>query len=221
MNSNIEKTWNDKLGDEFSKNYFLRLKEFVVSAYSNGTVYPPKENIFEAFNRTPFDKVKVVIIGQDPYHEPDQAHGLAFSVRQGVRTPPSLINIYKELESEYGTPFLHRNGDLTHWADQGVLLLNAALTVNAGEAASHQGKGWEFFTDAVISKLSHLRENMVFLLWGSFAKRKGAMIDRSRHLVLECAHPSPLSAYRGFFGCNHFKKANQYLSDHGIEPINW
>ena len=221
MNLNMEETWKDRLANEFARDYFLQLAEFVDSAYSNGIVYPPKENIFEAFNHTPFNEVKAVIIGQDPYHEPNQAHGLAFSVKHGVRPPPSLVNIYKELEAEYNTSFLHRDGDLTHWAKQGVLLLNATLTVNAGEAASHQGKGWENFTDAVIAKLSQERNNMVFFLWGGFAKRKGAIIDRSRHLVLECAHPSPLSAYRGFFGCGHFKKANQYLTEHNIEPINW
>ena len=191
------------------------------SAYAKGVVYPPAKNIFEAFNRTPFDKVKVVILGQDPYHEPNQAHGLCFSVRDGVQPPPSLKNIYKELEDEYGTPFLNRNGDLSHWADQGVLLLNATLTVAAGNAGSHQGKGWEMFTDAVIAKLSAHRENLVFMLWGSYARRKGMVIDRRRHLVLECAHPSPLSAYRGFFGCGHFKKADEYLAAHNHSRIDW
>ena len=221
MNVKIEESWKKILADEFGNPYFARLASFVRSAYSKGVVYPPAKNIFEAFNRTPFDKVKVVIIGQDPYHEPNQAHGLCFSVRDGVRLPPSLVNIYKELEDEYGTPFLNRNGDLSHWADQGVLLLNATLTVNAGCAGSHQGKGWEMFTDAVISKLSEGRDNLVFLLWGSYARRKGAVIDRKRHLVLECAHPSPLSVYRGFFGCGHFKKANEYLESKGLPTINW
>ena len=221
MNVKIEESWKKILADEFGNPYFARLASFVRSAYSKGVVYPPAKNIFEAFNRTPFDKVKVVIIGQDPYHEPNQAHGLCFSVRDGVRLPPSLVNIYKELEDEYGTPFLNRNGDLSHWADQGVLLLNATLTVNAGCAGSHQGKGWEMFTDAVISKLSEGRDNLVFLLWGSYARRKGAVIDRKRHLVLECAHPSPLSVYRGFFGCGHFRKANKYLAEHGLPQINW
>jgi uracil-DNA glycosylase len=207
--------------DEFNGPYSGKLASFVRSAYSTGVVYPPAKNIFEAFNRTPFDRVKVVIIGQDPYHEPNQAHGLCFSVQDGVRLPPSLVNIYKELEDEYGTPFLNRSGDLSHWADQGVLLLNATLTVNAGCAGSHQGKGWEMFTDAVIAKLSEGRDNLVFLLWGSYARRKGAVIDRRRHLVLECAHPSPLSVYRGFFGCGHFKKANEYLAEHGLPQINW
>ena len=209
------------LSDDFNSLYFEKLATFVRSAYARGVVYPPAKNIFEAFNRTPFDKVRAVILGQDPYHEPNQAHGLCFSVREGVRTPPSLINIYKELEEEYGTPFLNRSGDLSHWADQGVLLLNATLTVDAGNAGSHQGKGWELFTDAVISKLSENRDNLVFLLWGSYARRKGAVIDRRRHLVLECAHPSPLSVYRGFFGCGHFKKTNEYLAAHNLPQIDW
>jgi uracil-DNA glycosylase len=221
MNVKIEESWKQMLAEEFGSAYFERLAAFVRSAYSKGTVYPPAKNIFEAFNRTPFDKVKVVILGQDPYHEPNQAHGLCFSVQDGVQPPPSLKNIYKELEDEYGTPFLNRNGDLSHWADQGVLLLNATLTVAAGNAGSHQGKGWEIFTDAVIAKLSAHRENLVFLLWGSYARRKGMVIDRRRHLVLECAHPSPLSVYRGFFGCGHFRKTNEYLAEHDLPQINW
>lgn len=221
MNAMIDRSWKESLADEFKSAYFERLAGFVESAYMKGVVYPPENNIFEAFNRTPFDDVKVVILGQDPYHEPDQAHGLCFSVREGVRLPPSLVNIYKELELEYGVSFMNRNGDLSHWADQGVLMLNATLTVDAGKAGSHQGRGWEIFTDAVIKKLSDRRENIVFLLWGGYARRKGAIIDRKRHLVLECAHPSPLSAYRGFIGCGHFKKTNEYLSVHGISNINW
>ena len=221
MNVKIEESWKKVLADEFDSIYFERLASFVRSAYAKGTVYPPAKNIFEAFNRTPFDKVKVVILGQDPYHEPNQAHGLCFSVQDGVRLPPSLVNIYKELETEYGTPFLNRNGDLSHWAEQGVLLLNATLTVEAGNAGSHQGKGWEMFTDAAIAKLSEQRENLVFMLWGGYARRKGTVIDRRRHLVLECAHPSPLSVYRGFFGCGHFKKADEYLAAHGLSPVNW
>lgn len=221
MNVIIEESWKRMLSDEFNSMYFGRLAAFVRSAYAKGVVYPPAKNIFEAFNRTPFDKVKVVILGQDPYHEPNQAHGLCFSVRDGVQPPPSLKNIYKELEDEYGTPFLNRNGDLSHWADQGVLLLNATLTVAAGNAGSHQGKGWEMFTDAVIAKLSAHRENLVFMLWGSYARRKGMVIDRRRHLVLECAHPSPLSVYRGFFGCGHFKKADEYLAAHNLSRIDW
>lgn len=221
MNVIIEESWKRMLSDEFNSMYFGRLAAFVRSAYAKGVVYPPAKNIFEAFNRTPFDKVKVVILGQDPYHEPNQAHGLCFSVQDGVPTPPSLKNIYKELEDEYGTPFLNRNGDLSRWADQGVLLLNATLTVAAGNAGSHQGKGWEMFTDAVIAKLSAHRENLVFMLWGGYARRKGMVIDRRRHLVLECAHPSPLSAYRGFFGCGHFKKADEYLAAHNLSRIDW
>jgi uracil-DNA glycosylase len=221
MNVNIEESWKQVLADEFSSLYFKNLAAFVKTAYANGVVYPPGKYIFEAFNRTPFDKVKVVILGQDPYHEPNQAHGLCFSVQKGVRLPPSLVNIYKELEDEFGTKFLDRDGDLSHWADQGVLLLNATLTVAAGNAGSHQGRGWEMFTDAVVSKLAEQRENLVFMLWGSYARRKGAVINRKRHLVLECAHPSPLSVYRGFFGCGHFKNANEYLASNGLSVIDW
>ena len=221
MNVIIEESWKQVLADEFSSLYFKNLAAFVKTAYAKGVVYPPGKYIFEAFNRTPFDKVKVVILGQDPYHEPNQAHGLCFSVQKGVRLPPSLVNIYKELEEEFGTKFLDRDGDLSHWADQGVLLLNATLTVAAGNAGSHQGRGWEMFTDAVVSKLAEQRENLVFMLWGSYARRKGAVINRKRHLVLECAHPSPLSVYRGFFGCGHFRKANEYLESKGLPTINW
>ena len=221
MDVKIENSWKAVLADEFSSIYFTRLATFVKEAYAKGVVYPPGKYIFEAFNRTPFNKVKVVILGQDPYHEPNQAHGLCFSVRKGVQVPPSLVNIYKELEQEYGTPFLNRDGDLTHWADQGVLLLNATLTVAAGNAGSHQGKGWEMFTDAVVAKLAEQREHLVFLLWGSYARRKGAFINRQRHLVLEAPHPSPLSAFRGFIGCGHFKQANDYLAAHGQAPIVW
>ena len=221
MNVKIEESWKQVLADEFSSLYFKNLVAFVKEAYSKGIVYPPGKYIFEAFNRTPFDKVKVVILGQDPYHEPNQAHGLCFSVQKGVRLPPSLVNIYKELEDEFGTKFLDRDGDLSHWADQGVLLLNATLTVAAGNAGSHQGRGWEMFTDAVVSKLAEQRENLVFMLWGSYARRKGAVINRKRHLVLECAHPSPLSVYRGFFGCGHFVKANTFLEGRGEKPILW
>ena len=221
MDVKIEESWKRVLAGEFESEYFARLADFVRQSYRSGIVYPPAKFIFEAFNRTPFGKVKVVILGQDPYHEPNQAHGLCFSVQDGVRLPPSLVNIYKELETEYGTPFLNRNGDLSHWAEQGVLLLNATLTVEAGNAGSHQGKGWEMFTDAAIAKLSEQRENLVFMLWGGYARRKGAVIDRRKHLVLECAHPSPLSVYRGFFGCGHFRKADEYLAAHGIPPVNW
>ena len=221
MDVKIEESWKGILADEFASIYFKRLAAFVKDAYAKGVVYPPGKYIFEAFNRTPFNKVKVVILGQDPYHEPHQAHGLCFSVQKGVQAPPSLVNIYKELEQEYGTSFLNRNGDLSHWADQGVLLLNATLTVAAGNAGSHQGKGWEMFTDAVVAKLAERREHLVFLLWGSYARRKGAFINRQRHLVLEAPHPSPLSAHRGFIGCGHFRKANEYLASNGITPISW
>ena len=217
MNVKIEPSWKAILEAEFESEYFAKLAGFVRTAYSSGVVYPPAKFIFEAFNRTPFDKVKVVIIGQDPYHNPRQAHGLCFSVQEGVEPPPSLLNIYKELESEY------RSGDLSHWADQGVLLLNATLTVSGGAnmAGSHQGKGWERFTDAVIRELAARRDGIVYLLWGSHAQRKAGFVDRRRNLVLECAHPSPLSAHRGFFGCGHFKKCNDYLAAHGQEPILW
>lgn len=221
MNVKIEDSWKGVLEKEFRSDYFVKLVEFVRGAYSTGVVYPPAKFIFEAFNRTPFDKVKVVIIGQDPYHEPNQAHGLCFSVGKDIPVPPSLKNIYKELQLEYGGDFQSRDGDLSHWADQGVLLLNATLTVKAGEAGSHQGKGWELFTDAVISALAEARENLVFLLWGNYARRKGEYIDRTRHLVLETVHPSPLSAHRGFFGCGHFKQANEYLRSCGKEEIKW
>lgn len=221
MDVKIHPSWKTLLAPEFESPYFQQLAAFVRRAYQTGIVYPPGKYIFEAFNRTPLEAVKVVILGQDPYHGPRQAHGLCFSVQPGIDVPPSLVNIYKELEDEYKTPFRNRNGDLSHWADQGVLLLNATLTVSAGQAGSHQGKGWETFTDAVVRKLAAARENLVFLLWGSYAQRKGAVIDRTRHLVLETAHPSPLSAFRGFFGCGHFRKANDYLAAHGQTPIAW
>ena len=207
--------------DEFASSYFASLAAFVREAYRSGVCYPPGRFIFEAFNRTPFWKVKVIIIGQDPYHGPNQAHGLCFSVLPPTPTPPSLMNIYKELETEYGREIDKSTGDLTRWAEDGVLLLNATLTVSAGLPASHSGHGWERFTDAVVAALDARREHLVFLLWGAPARRKGAAIDRSRHLVLECAHPSPLSAYRGFFGCGHFKAANRYLAAHGIDPVKW
>ena len=221
MNVKIEESWKQVLADEFSSLYFKNLAAFVKEAYSKGIVYPPGKYIFEAFNRTPFDKVKVVILGQDPYHEPNQAHGLCFSVQKGVRLPPSLVNIYKELEDEFGTKFLNRDGDLSHWADQGVLLLNATLTVRAHQAGSHQKKGWEEFTDAAIRALAEQREHLVFILWGAYAQKKGAFIDRNKHLVLASAHPSPLSAYNGFFGNKHFSRANEYLTAHGETPVCW
>ena len=221
MNVTIDASWRTVLQDQFDSPYFADLARFVRAAYAQGVVYPPGRFIFEAFNRTPFDKVKVVILGQDPYHGPRQAHGLCFSVPPGVAVPPSLLNVYKELEDEYKTPFLNRSGDLSAWADQGVLLLNATLTVEAGRAGSHQGHGWETFTDAVVKALATRREHLVFMLWGASAQRKGAVIDRARHLVLETAHPSPLSAYRGFFKCGHFLKADAYLRAHGVAPVTW
>jgi len=223
MDVKIEESWKRALAAEFDSEYFARLVAFVKDAYSKGVVYPPGRFIFEAFNRTPFDKVKAVIIGQDPYHNPRQAHGLCFSVQKGVELPPSLVNIYKELEAEFSTSFSGRSGDLSHWADQGVLLLNATLTVSGGAnmAGSHQGRGWERFTDAAIRALAERRDHIVYMLWGSYAQRKAAFVDRTRNLVLECAHPSPLSAYRGFFGCNHFRRCNEYLAANGAEPIRW
>ena len=221
MNVRIEESWRQRLQPEFDSPYFAQLAEFVRSAYRAGTVYPPPGRIFEAFNLTSFDAVRVVIVGQDPYHGPNQAHGLCFSVQPGIAVPPSLQNIYKELEGEYGLSYMNRNGDLRHWAQQGVLLLNATLTVAAGQAGSHQGRGWERFTDAALRVLADEREHLVFMLWGSFAQRKGAFIDRSRHLVLEAPHPSPLSAFRGFIGCNHFKLCNEYLERNGQKPIQW
>lgn len=220
----IENSWKQVLQTEFDKPYFELLTNFVRQEYHTKQVFPPASLIFNAFDSCPFDKVKVVIIGQDPYHNPHQAHGLCFSVQPGVELPPSLVNIYRELEAEFpGQKFLNRNGDLTHWADQGVLLLNATLTVSGGAnmAGSHQGRGWETFTDAVIRRLAEGREGLVYLLWGSYAQRKAAFVDRKRNLVLECAHPSPLSAYRGFFGCGHFKSANDYLAARGLSPVTW
>lgn len=221
MQVKIEESWRKVLQPQFDSAYFELLTNFVRRAYQTSIVYPAGNKIFEAFNRTPFDKVKVVILGQDPYHGPHQAHGLCFSVQPGVAVPPSLVNIYKELSQEYQLDYSQRNGDLTHWADQGVLLLNATLTVQGGQPGSHQGKGWETFTDAAIQALSEQREHLVFLLWGSYAQKKGRVIDRRKHLVLETAHPSPLSVYRGFFGCGHFVKTNEYLVQHGLKPIQW
>lgn len=216
----IEASWGKVLADEFEKPYFKSLTEFVRHEYSQGPCYPPGKQIFAAFDLCPFDKVKVVIIGQDPYHEPGQAEGLCFSVAQGVTPPPSLVNIFKEIEDDLGTP-PPPDGSLRRWAEQGVLLLNATLTVRAHMAGSHQRRGWEEFTDAVIGRLAQERTGIVFILWGSYAQRKGAVIDRSRHLVLQSAHPSPLSAYRGFFGNHHFSAANAYLERQGLTPIQW
>jgi len=220
MDVKIEKTWKSKLNPEFEKEYFIRLSEFIRQEYKKNTVYPPGSLIFNAFNLCPFDNVKAVIIGQDPYHGPGQAHGLCFSVRDGVDFPPSLINIFKEIELDMG---LNRpaSGNLERWAAQGVLLLNATLTVRAHQAGSHQKKGWEEFTDSVISIINHEKRNVVFFLWGAYAQKKGESIDRSKHLVLESVHPSPLSASRGFFGNKHFSRCNNYLIDNGIEPIIW
>lgn len=216
----IEDSWKEKLQTEFEKPYFSKLIDFVKNEYRQGTVYPPGRLIFNAFDLCPFDKVKVVLLGQDPYHEPGQAHGLCFSVNDGVRFPPSLVNIFKEINSDIGAP-IPTSGNLTRWARQGVLLLNATLTVREHLAGSHQRRGWEEFTDATIKLLSDERDNLVFILWGSYAQSKRVLIDSSRHLVLTSAHPSPLSAHRGFFGNHHFSLTNAYLSEHGIEPIQW
>lgn len=220
MNVRIEPSWQQRLQPEFDKPYFEKLTDFVRHEYAIKTVYPPGSQIFAAFDACPFDRVKVVILGQDPYHEPNQAHGLCFSVNDHIPFPPSLQNIFKEIESDLGIP-VPASGNLTRWARQGVLLLNATLTVEAHRAASHQGKGWETFTDAVIHKLAEEREHLVFILWGAYAQRKGEFIDRNRHLVLQSPHPSPLSAHRGFFGNHHFSQTNAYLVTHGIEPIQW
>ena len=221
MDVKIEASWRQHIGDEFDKQYFIDLTQFVRQEYLHHQCFPPGKLVFNAFNLCPFDKVKVVIIGQDPYHEMGQAMGLSFSVPQGVMMPPSLINIFKEIEMDLGTP-MPANGDLTRWAKQGVLLLNATLTVRAHQAGSHQRKGWEEFTDAAIKALSAERSNLVFILWGGYARSKKALIDGSKHLVLESVHPSPLSANRGgWFGNHHFSRCNDYLKAHGIEPIQW
>ena len=220
MNVRIHPSWQAVLQEEFDKDYFAQLTDFVRSEYARTVVYPPARQIFNAFDHCPFDSVRVVIIGQDPYHEQGQANGLCFSVAPHVPMPPSLVNIFKEIQSDLGKPF-PENGDLTRWADQGVLLLNATLTVEQHRAASHQQHGWEEFTDAVIRILGDKCDHLVFILWGAYAQRKGAFIDRKRHLVLQSAHPSPLSAYHGFFGNHHFSLANQYLEQHGLKTIDW
>ena len=212
--------WIDFINEEKKKEYYQVLKEKVDYEYEHFLCHPDYKNIYHAFSVTKFDDVKVVILGQDPYHEEGQAHGLCFSVNDGVEVPPSLKNIYKEIQRDLGTP-VPASGNLQRWADQGVLLLNATLTVRAHQAGSHQGKGWEELTDAVIAALNREREHVVFMLWGSYAQRKGQFIDRRRHLVLQTSHPSPLSVYRGFEGCGHFSKANKYLTEHGLQPINW
>jgi uracil-DNA glycosylase len=220
MNVRIDESWRQVLQPEFDKPYFELLTDFVRHAYATHQCFPPAKYIFRAFDLCPFDKVRVVIIGQDPYHDVNQAHGLCFSVQDGVPAPPSLVNIYKELNRDLGKP-IPTSGDLTHWAEQGVLLLNATLTVEAHKAGSHQGKGWEELTDAAVQALNNQRSNIVFMLWGSYAQRKGQFIDRRKHLVLTAVHPSPLSAYRGFIGCGHFSQANTYLQQHGQTPIVW
>ncbi len=220
MNVQIEESWKEVLSPEFEKDYFIRLTDFVRQEYQTTTVYPPGKLIFNAFNLCPYPKVKVVIIGQDPYHGPGQAHGLCFSVNDGVPFPPSLQNIFKEIQSDLGSP-IPETGNLTRWAEQGVLMLNATLTVRAHQAGSHQRRGWEEFTDAAIRALAENREHLVFILWGAYAQKKGAFISRDRHLVLTSVHPSPLSAYHGFFGNKHFSRANAYLEAHGETPIVW
>ena len=220
MNVKIEDSWRKALAAEWDKDYFTRLVQFVKHEYATATVFPPGGEIFAAFDATPFDRVKVVILGQDPYHDVNQANGLCFSVRDGVPFPPSLMNIFKEIDDDLGKP-IPTSGDLSRWARQGVLLLNSTLTVRAHSAGSHQNHGWEQFTDEVILRLATGREHLVFILWGSYAIKKGAFINRMKHLVLTSPHPSPLSAYRGFFGNKHFSRANAYLVKHGMEPIDW
>lgn len=221
MDVKIEPSWKKVLTEEFTKAYFDTLTSFVKESYKTQTTYPPPKEIFRAFDKTPFESVRVVILGQDPYHGPGQANGLAFSVRESVNPPPSLQNIYKEIESDLGIKKDRRNGNLEHWADQGVLLLNATLTVKANTPGSHQKKGWEEFTDAAIKALSEDRTNLVFILWGAYAQKKGAVIDRDKHLVISSPHPSPFSADRGFFGSKPFSKTNTYLQQQGLSPINW
>ena len=220
MDVKIEENWKKELHDEWSKDYFVRLTNFVRNEYATKQIFPPGRQIFAAFNATPFNEVKVVILGQDPYHDVGQANGLCFSVNDGIQFPPSLRNIFQEIHNDIGSP-IPQSGDLTRWAKQGVLLLNATLTVEAHKAASHQRQGWEQFTDEVISHLSNHRQNLVFILWGSYAISKRSLIDPDKHLILTSVHPSPLSAYRGFFGNKHFSKANNYLVEHGKTPITW
>lgn len=220
MNVKIEPSWKSALDKVFQQDSFLNLVSFVKNEYSKEKIYPEGKDIFNAFWHCPLSQVKVVILGQDPYHGPGQAHGLSFSVQPGIPFPPSLLNIFKEIKNDLGKD-MPSNGDLTRWADQGVFLLNATLTVRAHQAGSHQKKGWEEFTDAVIKKISEERENVVFLLWGSFAQKKADLIDASKHFILKAPHPSPLSAHRGFLGCGHFSKANEYLESKGLKPIIW
>lgn len=220
MEVKIEKSWKDALQSEFNKAYFLQLADFIRSQYASKLIFPSGKDIFRAFDCCPFDKVKVVIIGQDPYHNVGQAHGLCFSVNEGVEFPPSLINIFKEIERDLQLP-IPKTGNLTRWAEQGVLLLNATLTVEAHKAGSHQAKGWESFTDATIRALNEKREGIVYLLWGNYAQQKASFVDTNKNLVLKTVHPSPLSAYRGFIGCGHFSQANNYLKSKGLQEINW
>ncbi len=218
--SAIKNDWLTSIGSEFKKPYYGELYQFVKSEYENGTIYPSSEDIFNAFHFTPLSQVKVVILGQDPYHNVGQAHGLCFSVKPEVDIPPSLVNIYKELQNDLNC-YIPNNGYLEKWAKQGILLLNTVLTVRAHQANSHQGRGWEQFTDAVIRAVNEVDHPVVFLLWGKPAQNKKAMLNNPKHLILEAPHPSPLSAYRGFFGCKHFSKANEYLKNNGLEPIDW
>ncbi len=221
MSVKLDPSWKAVLGAEFEKPYMQALRSFLLSEQGTNTVFPPNNLIFNAFKHTPFGRTKVVILGQDPYHNVGQAHGLSFSVPRGIDIPPSLRNMYKELSTDVPGFVMPAHGDLTAWADQGVLLLNATLTVRAHAPASHQGKGWETFTNQAIAALSAQRSGIVFMLWGRFAKQKAALIDGDRHLILTAAHPSPLSAYNGFFGCRHFSRANEYLLAQGLPPINW
>jgi uracil-DNA glycosylase len=221
MDVKIEESWKEVLKDEFNKPYFQQIPLHIKTEKSQGkTIYPPGSQIFNAFNTTPFNKVKAVILGQDPYHGQGQAHGLCFSVAYGVPPPPSLINIFKELESDIGIP-IPNHGNLTHWAEQGVFLLNASLTVRSGEPMSHAKIGWAEFTNTAIKTIADRKENVVFILWGKFAQEKSSLINQSKHLILRSVHPSPLSAHAGFFGCKHFSKTNEYLGRHGIDPIDW
>ena len=217
---NIGNRWDEILADEFKKDYYLNLREFLKQEYGRYTVYPPMNDIFNSLRYADYDNIKVVIIGQDPYHEPNQAHGLAFSVKKGCPIPPSLKNIYAELEADLGIPPCP-HGELTEWAKQGVLLLNNALTVRRGQANSHRGKGWEYLTDRIIQCVNEKSDPVVYLLWGANAKEKTKIINNPRHLILTAAHPSPLSAYNGFFGCRHFSKTNKFLEDNGVEPVDW
>ncbi len=220
MDVKIEESWRNSLNEVFERDFFRRLVAFVKYEYQNQVVFPPGKEIFNAFQHCPLNAVKVVILGQDPYHGPGQAHGLSFSVKPGVPFPPSLLNILKEIKADIGSD-MPADGDLTRWADQGVFLLNATLTVRANQAGSHQNQGWEQFTDEVIRVVSSERENVVFMLWGAYAQKKAELIDSKKHLILKAPHPSPLSAHRGFLGCRHFSRANEYLLENGLAPIKW